>query len=124
MSETFPGTSENISGMETLQNILDWAKEGPGQHNFLRIMAESIDPQVEALLAHHGYRIERFFDPSQASDLERLERLHIDAQLYMNFLERKVAVFVSSKVRKKIAENPVSQGNWALNSQYMDTVTL
>ena len=108
---------------EKIRNILEWSQDGPGQHNFLRILADSISPEIEDLLRSHGYQVVKFVHAENQEDRAELERLIVNAQSFMNYTEgKKIAVVVSEAVYNEIRKDLNSKASWALNAQYMDTV--
>ena len=108
---------------EKIRNIIEWSEVGPGQHNFLRILADSISPETEELLKSHGYQVIKFVHAENKEDRAELEQLIVNAQSFMNYtLGKKIAVVVSEAVYSEIKKDLNSKANWALNAQYMDTV--
>jgi hypothetical protein len=107
---------------EKIQTVVDWAEEGPGQHNFLRILSDTISSELEALLGKHGYTVIKFTHPDNPSEQKELEELLVNAQSCMNHTEnKKIAVHVTPAAYEEWKKDDVFRGNWSLNSQYMET---
>jgi hypothetical protein len=107
---------------EKIKTILDWAEEGPGQHNFLRIVSDNLSSELEALLIGLGYTVLKFTHPDNPSEKKELEELLVNAQTYMNHAEnKKIAVLVTPTAYEEWKKEDVFRGNWSLNSQYLET---
>jgi len=125
MNEESKTSGEQMRGEDALRNVVEWSEEGPGQHNFLRIIADDISPEVSDLLDQHGYTLVNFDDLSTQEERARLEELLVNSQSHMNKINpKKVAVIVSKGGKAEAMQDESLQRNWSLNSQYMETFFL
>lgn len=125
MNESPQAHHEQEQGEDALRNVVEWSEDGQGQHNFLRIIADEVPPAVHDMLREHGYALVSFDDLEAPETRARLEELLVEAQSYMNKIKPgKIAVIVSRKGRSQVMQDEGLQGNWALNSQYMETFYL
>ncbi|MBP6885939.1 MAG: hypothetical protein KBC02_01705 [Candidatus Pacebacteria bacterium] len=125
MSEQPKTKSEQLSGESALRNIIEWSEEGSGQHNCLRIIADSLSEDLTYLLSRHGYEVVHFTDLKDPQELARLQGILIHAQSYMNrSILKKVAIIMSPQARTEAVQNADLQKDWSLNSQYMETIYL
>ena len=125
MSETVETEGERLPGEEELRNIVEWTEEGPGQGNFLRIIADSLSSEIIDLLRLHGYSIVQFDDLSTPAQRANFEGLLVESQSYMNRLKAgKIAVIISKQGKDQVMQDGSLRGNWSLNTQYMETFYL
>lgn len=106
-----------------IRAIVEWSEDGPGQHNFLRIVANQLSEELRGLLAGRGYEIRDFKDSHDPVRREELERLLVEAQTYMNHkVAEKIAVIVSREAVDEYRKSQSFADNWRLNSQYLESV--
>jgi hypothetical protein len=123
MNEELKTTAGWSQEEETLRNVIEWAPEGPGQHNFLRIVADHLSSEMMSLLTEHGYTIVHFDELSTPADRAPLEELLIDAQSYMNQINpQKIAVIVSKKGREQAMQDDVLKKYKKINLKFTHQV--
>jgi hypothetical protein len=105
---------------DRIKTVIDWSEEGPGQHNFLRIVTDDISPELKKLLAEKGYEIVHFDDLDKDGEKDKLQRILIEAQSYMNHrTKNKIAIIVSKKARDQVDTDQNTQTEWRMHSQYL-----
>lgn len=108
---------------ERVRTVIDWSEEGPGQHNFLRIVTDELSAELKKLLEEKGYEIVYFDDLDKEGEKENLQRVLIEAQSYMNHrTKNKIAIIVSRKARNQVNADQNTQTEWRMHSQYLTSV--
>lgn len=115
-----PTGGEFHSFEEKLRRVIEWAPEGSGPHNFLRIITDKLEDSIANFLVEKGYTIVHFNDLNKEGERDKLERLLINAQSYMyRQLPEKIAMIVTKQAKQQVVEEQTTQDEWRLHSQYM-----
>jgi hypothetical protein len=108
---------------DRIRTVIDWSEEGPGQHNFLRIVTDELSQELKKFLEEKGYEIVHFDDLDKDGEKDKLQRILIEAQSYMNHkTKNKVAIIVSKKARSQVGADQNTQAEWRLHSQYLTSI--
>jgi hypothetical protein len=111
---------DNHSIEEKLRTIVGWSDEGPGQHNFLRIVADSVSRELEGFLKNNKYQVVYFDDLDKAGEKEKLQTLLNNAQGFMDYKTKdKIVVVVSKKARTQVDADQKTQAEWRSHSQHL-----
>lgn len=103
-----------------IKTEIQWSTEGPGEHNFIRIVTDSLSDDLKKFLRENNYQLIFFDDLSDPEKIKHLEKLFIEAQSYRDGVKNhKVALIVSKKVRDQIGNNEKTMREWRISTQYI-----
>lgn len=103
-----------------IKTEIQWSTEGPGEHNFIRIVTDSLSDDLKEFLRENNYQLIFFEDLNDPEKIEHLQKLFIEAQSYRDRIKNhKVAVIVNKKVRDQIGNNEKTMREWRTSTQYI-----